>query len=143
MIDDYRPMEVAKVAIKAVGGIGGTTVEINGEHVPCVRVISFCHEAGQLPRLEIEVLPNEVSIEGDAQVARVVRCPDCRNVVKQKTCDNCLHWQGLNQDGWRTWGLCTFEHQKMLAFIPDVAPNGAAPLRTASDFGCVHFEARQ
>lgn len=73
-----------RLVIKCPGGIVGTTVEIDGVPVHGITEIGFRHDAGDVPRVTLTLLPRTVEIEGNAEVERTTICPACKVRQKEK-----------------------------------------------------------
>jgi len=55
-----------KVNLRADGSPSGTTVKVGGSDLHGVRSARFSHDAGDFPRLEIELFGAEIEVDGRA-----------------------------------------------------------------------------
>ena len=66
-----EPIQTSNVKIRSDGSI--TTVEINGEEIPCISV-KFVHVGGEVPIVILAVLPDEIEIQTtDTALVRTAR----------------------------------------------------------------------
>lgn len=74
---------MSKIVIHAVQQPKGTTVEIDGFKIPKLVNVSFEHRVGDIPKVIMEVYPEEVVIEGDAEYLTIAFCASCKEKMSE------------------------------------------------------------
>ena len=82
---------MSRIVIKS-DGLRCTTVEVDGVAITSLTNVEFSHPVGELPRVSLHIMANEVVIEGDAKVSQMVFCPMC----KDEMAENATSFAALN-----------------------------------------------